>query len=128
MALFILSSNLFLPVIHLILRDKQKYATLRTYIGGDEFVTFLFACLIALGLGFFCGRIFTISKTVTSRISWGILLCMIFSLGYGVGSNKTILNNLSSLGLQALAICLATIIGSLFTVKVYLKWRENHDT
>lgn len=91
-------------------------------------MTFLFACFIAIGLGFVCGRIFTISKTVTSRISWGILLCMIFSLGYGVGSNKTILNNLSSLGLQAVAICLATIIGSLFAVRVYLQWRENDDT
>ncbi len=50
---------------------------------------------------------------------------LLFFLGIDIGANKTIINNLSTLGLQALAIALAATLGTclaaLFVYKVFFK-------
>ncbi|HHY20051.1 MAG TPA: lysine exporter LysO family protein [Firmicutes bacterium] len=88
---------------------------------------FFFSCLIFLSLGFFVGRFFKIPINATKQISWVILLLMLFCLGFTVGSNRNVLQNIRSLGLQAIIICFATVAGSLLAVKLYLLKGENHD-
>ncbi len=88
---------------------------------------FLLLCFLFLGLGFLAGNIFKLPKKDTSRISWGILLLMLFSLGYGIGANKELLHMLKSLGIQAFILCVATVAGSLLAVKLYLLRRDLND-
>ena len=65
----------------------------------------------------FIGRLITIS-----------IFLLLFSLGIAVGKNDIILNNLHSIGLQALIITVGTVTGSiLFTVIIYNKFFKEED-
>ncbi len=90
-------------------------------------MNFLLLCFLSLALGFLGGNYLKLPKKDSSRISWGILLLMLFSLGYGIGANKELLLMLNSLGAQAFILCIATIAGSLLAVKLYLLGRNPND-
>lgn len=90
-------------------------------------MSFLLLCLLFLTLGFISGQKLKMAKKLTRRISESILFFILISLGYKVGSNREILNSLNSLGLQALVICLAGVLGSIFAVWLYLSRRKSSD-
>jgi len=90
-------------------------------------MNFLLLCFLFLGLGFLGGNYLKLPKKDCSRISWGILFLMLFSLGYGIGTNKELLHMLNSLGIQAFILCTATVVGSLLAVKLYLLGRNLND-
>lgn len=65
-------------------------------------------------LGIFLGYIFKgVDKLqkISKPISYTIYL-MLFLLGISVGANREVVNNLPTLGVQALALALAGVIGS----------------
>ena len=58
-----------------------------------------------------------ILQKIGKPISYTIF-ALLFLLGTSVGSNPQIINNLSSLGLQALLIAIATTFGSILMAKI----------
>lgn len=56
------------------------------------------------------------------------IFLLLFSLGITVGKNDMILNNLHTIGLQALIITIGAVSGSiLFTVIIYRKFFKKED-
>lgn len=62
-------------------------------------------------------------KTITginSRLTIWMIYLLLFFLGIAIGNNESIMNNLSGLGLTAIAISLSAVAGSL--VSAWLLW------
>ncbi len=52
------------------------------------------------------------------KLSLAIIVILIFSLGFGIGSNNELLNSLPQVGLQALVIAALAILFSVAFVKL----------
>ena len=52
------------------------------------------------------------------KLTFGIILVLIFSLGFGIGSNSELLNSLPEVGLSAVVIASLAIVFSVVLVKV----------
>ncbi len=52
------------------------------------------------------------------KLSFVIVIALIFSLGFGIGSNNELLSSLPTVGLYGLIISLLTIFFSVFFVKI----------
>lgn len=74
-------------------------------------------------------------KQVLVRINdklttWSIYLLLLL-IGISIGSNKTIVDNLHTLGIQAFLITLGGVIGSIIlawiTFRLFFKNRRNHE-
>jgi len=80
--------------------------------------------VLGMGIGLFIGNRPKIIKIVGILTSFAIFL-LLFLLGIGVGTNDKIINNLHSIGLQALILTLGAILGSLicsyFVYKFFFK-------
>lgn len=72
-----------------------------------------------IAVGYLLRRVELLQK-IGKPISYTIFL-LLFLLGITVGSNREIINNLSSLGGQALAISASATLGSLIAA-----WAVNH--
>lgn len=55
------------------------------------------------------------------KLVFGIILVLIFSLGFGIGSNSELLNSLPEVGLSALVIASLVIVFSVILVKAVKK-------
>ena len=79
---------------------------------------FLFMIIVLLFLiaGMFFGYLFRkrdkIIKTSDKMLTWSIYL-LLFLLGVAVGSNQEIINNFDEIGVKAIILSVAGIIGSI---------------
>jgi hypothetical protein len=75
--------------------------------------------LIPLALGILCGYLLRNRKMPKlDRLSLGIIVVLIFALGFGIGSDNTLLSALPQVGLQAIVIAVLSIAFSIVFVKV----------
>jgi len=73
--------------------------------------------VVPLALGIACGFLLRGRKIVNlSRITFGVILVLIFSLGFTIGSNNDLLTSLPSVGVSALVMALLAIGFSVFFV------------
>jgi predicted ABC-type exoprotein transport system permease subunit len=56
-------------------------------------------------------------KVNLGKATFGIILVLIFSLGFGIGSNSELLNSLPDVGLSAVVIASLAIVFSVVLVK-----------
>ena len=56
-------------------------------------------------------------KVNLGKVTFGIILVLIFSLGFGIGSNSELLNSLPDVGLSAAVIASLTIVFSVVFVR-----------
>lgn len=83
--------------------------------------------LLGIGAGYFLRRIPDI-KIIGKLITYFIFL-LLFFLGISVGHNEKIVNNLTTIGLQALIITMGAIAGSILLAwfvykKFFVKGKE----
>ncbi|MCT4602455.1 MAG: lysine exporter LysO family protein [Marinifilum sp.] len=87
-------------------------------------ITVLVLMTLGIAIGFFVGKFPKIIKGVDKMTTWSIYL-LLFLLGIGVGLNEKIINNLHSIGLQALILTIGAVAGSLIfayiTYKLFFK-------
>ena len=87
-------------------------------------ITVLVLMTLGIAIGFFIGKFPKIIKGVDKMITWSIYL-LLFLLGIGVGLNEKIINNMHSIGLQALILTVGAVIGSIIfayiTYKLFFK-------
>lgn len=69
--------------------------------------------------GYFLRRIPTI--TFIGKLITGFIFLLLFTLGLSVGGNDIIVSNLSTIGVQALVITSAAVIGSVLAAWVVYK-------
>lgn len=73
--------------------------------------------VVPLALGIACGFLLRGRKIVNlSRVTFGVILVLIFSLGFTIGSNNDLLTSLPSVGVSALVMALLAIGFSVFFV------------
>lgn len=75
---------------------------------------------VGVGLGFMLRRV-DLLRHITKTISYTIYL-LLFLLGISVGSNPKIVENLASLGSQALILALAGALGSALAAWAVYRW------
>lgn len=75
-------------------------------------------------LGITTGVLLRRAKSITfvHKLISAIIVILLFSLGKSVGKNDIIINNLSTIGLQALVITSAAIAGSVFMSVIIYKY------
>jgi len=83
-------------------------------------VTVLLVMLAGILIGFAINRFPRMIKLNDRLISYAIYLLLAL-LGISVGLNKTIIQNLDKIGVQALIITLGAIAGSVFTLWVVFR-------
>ncbi|HVP16605.1 MAG TPA: LysO family transporter [candidate division Zixibacteria bacterium] len=78
-----------------------------------------FALLVVpLAAGMFLGYFLREKRKVNlGKVTLGIILVLIFSLGFGIGSNSELLNSLPDVGLSAAVIASLAIVFSVIFVK-----------
>lgn len=78
-----------------------------------------FALLIVpLGAGMFVGYFLREKREINlGKVTLGIILVLIFSLGFGIGSNSELLNSLPDVGLSGAVIASLAIAFSVIFVK-----------
>jgi predicted ABC-type exoprotein transport system permease subunit len=78
-----------------------------------------FALLVVpLMAGMFLGYFLRKKRKVNlGKATFGIILVLIFSLGFGIGSNSELLNSLPDVGLSAVVIASLAIVFSVVLVK-----------
>jgi predicted ABC-type exoprotein transport system permease subunit len=78
-----------------------------------------FALLVVpLVAGMFLGYFLREKRKVNlSKATFGIILVLIFSLGFGIGSNSELLNSLPDVGLSAVVIASLAIVFSVVLVR-----------
>ncbi|MRT93240.1 DUF340 domain-containing protein [Ancylomarina sp. 16SWW S1-10-2] len=83
--------------------------------------------ILGLGIGLFIGNRPKIIKIVGALTSFSIFL-LLFLLGIGVGTNDKIINNLPTIGIQALILSFGAVLGSLicawFTYKFFFQTKK----
>ena len=73
--------------------------------------------VVPLALGIVCGFLLRGRKIVNlSRVTFGVILVLIFSLGFTIGSNNDLLASLPSVGVSAFVMALLAIGFSVFFV------------
>lgn len=72
-------------------------------------------------IGFVLNRYPKVIKLTDKLTSWSIYL-LLFLLGISVGLNKTIIQNLDKIGLQAVIITIGAISGSVFTLWIVYRF------
>ncbi|BAX79100.1 LysO family transporter [Labilibaculum antarcticum] len=77
-----------------------------------DIIIVLAIMVLGIGIGLIIGNRAKIIKIVGVLTSFSIFL-LLFLLGIGVGTNNKIINNLDSIGIQALVLSLGAILGSL---------------
>jgi uncharacterized membrane protein YbjE (DUF340 family) len=77
--------------------------------------TVLLLMLAGICIGFAIHRYPAIIRINEKLITWAIYL-LLFLLGISVGLNKTIIQNLNKIGLQAITITIGAITGSVLTL------------
>lgn len=85
-----------------------------------DIIIVLAIMVLGIGIGLYVGNRPKIIKIVGILTSFAIFL-LLFLLGIGVGTNDKIINNLHSIGLQALVLTVGAILGSL--VCAYLVYK-----
>ncbi|MDM8160092.1 LysO family transporter [Labilibaculum sp. K2S] len=89
-----------------------------------DIIIVLSIMILGIGIGLFIGNRPKIIKIIGILTSFSIFL-LLFLLGIGVGTNKQILNNLHSIGIQALILTIGAVLGSLicayFTYILFFK-------
>jgi len=84
--------------------------------------TYLVGLVVALIAGILLGYLLRSKKHVTlNRVTFGIIIVLIFSLGFSMGSNSALLNSLPIVGLNAVVILLFAMAFSVLFVKVVKK-------
>lgn len=88
--------------------------------------------LVTLIVGFFIGRFGLIPERFRGYTHWitmGGLIFLLISMGAGLSSNRDVLTKVSQLGLQAFALAVASIAGSVFCVWILQKtlFRRERD-
>lgn len=68
---------------------------------------------LGIGVGFYLNRFPKLLRLNERLTSFAIYL-LLFLLGIAVGLNEQVINNLHSLGLQALIITIGSVSGSIF--------------
>jgi len=86
-----------------------------------DIIIVLAIMILGMGIGLFIGNRPKIIKIVGILTSFSIFL-LLFLLGIGVGTNDKIINNLHSIGLQALILTLGAILGSLICAYLVYKF------
>jgi uncharacterized membrane protein YbjE (DUF340 family) len=80
--------------------------------------------ILGIGIGLIIGNRPKTIKVVGVLTSFSIFL-LLFLLGIGVGTNNQIINNLHSIGIQALILTIGAVLGSLicayFTYTLFFK-------
>lgn len=80
--------------------------------------------ILGIGIGLLIGNKPKIIKVISALTSFSIFL-LLFLLGIGVGTNKKIINNLDTIGIQAVVLTIGALLGSLicayFTYKLFFK-------
>ncbi|PCH67415.1 MAG: DUF340 domain-containing protein [Bacteroidales bacterium] len=80
--------------------------------------------ILGIGIGLIIGNKPKIIKIIGALTSFSIFL-LLFILGIGVGTNDKIINNLHSIGIQALILTIGAVLGSLicayFTYNLFFK-------
>jgi len=78
--------------------------------------------VLSLAAGFFVGYKSKITEKmvkINSKIQTLCLVSLIFVMGMGIGMNKEVLENLSTLGLKAILFALITSGGSVLVVYLF---------
>ena len=87
-------------------------------------ITVLLLMSLGIVIGLLLDKFPKIIKTVDKMTTWSIYL-LLFLLGIGVGLNEKIINNLHTIGLQALILTIGAVLGSLvfayITYKLFFK-------
>jgi predicted ABC-type exoprotein transport system permease subunit len=74
--------------------------------------------IIPLAAGMLFGYFLREKRKVNlGKLTLGIILVLIFSLGFGIGSNSELLNSLPEVGLSAVVIASLAIVFSVILVK-----------
>jgi len=74
--------------------------------------------VVTLVAGMFLGYSLREKRKVNlGKATFGIILVLIFSLGFGIGSNSELLNSLPDVGLSAVVIASLAIVFSVVLVK-----------
>ena len=78
--------------------------------------------VVPLALGMVCGFLLRGRKIVNlNRVTFGVILVLIFSLGFTIGSNNDLLTSLPSVGVSAFVMALLAIGFSVFFVVLVRK-------
>ncbi len=89
-----------------------------------DIIIVLAIMVLGIGIGLLIGNRPKIIKIVSALTSFSIFL-LLFLLGIGVGTNNKIINNLDSIGIQALVLSIGALLGSLicayFTYNLFFK-------
>lgn len=89
-----------------------------------DIIIVLAIMILGIGIGLIIGNRPKIIKIVAALTSFSIFL-LLFLLGIGVGTNDKIINNLHSIGIQALVLTIGALLGSLicayFTYNFFFK-------
>jgi uncharacterized membrane protein YbjE (DUF340 family) len=89
-----------------------------------DIIIVLAIMVLGIGIGLIIGNRPKIIKIVGALTSFSIFL-LLFLLGIGVGTNNKIINNLDSIGIQALVLTMGALLGSLIcaylTYKMFFK-------
>lgn len=78
----------------------------------------LLLLLIGTGIGFMLRNSATLVHGIEKSTRYTIFL-LLFIFGISIGSNRSIIDNLGSVGLEAFAIAFLGIAGSFFTVSLF---------
>ncbi len=75
----------------------------------------MFSLILTLIAGVFLGRIFANNKLIRHipKLIFPIVLVLLFIMGIAIGSNPDIINNLDTLGLEALIITSGALLGTM---------------
>lgn len=80
-------------------------------------ITNLVSLTISLIIGISCGYLLRNKKPINlSKVVFGTIMILIFSLGFSIGSNNELLGSMSNIGLYALVILLFTLFFSVVFV------------
>jgi uncharacterized membrane protein YbjE (DUF340 family) len=92
--------------------------------GTNVFDSLMFVYLIVpLVIGILLGFLFRDRKMPKlDRASLAVVVILIFSLGFGIGSNNELLSSLPQVGAQGLVIAVLAILFSILFVKAGKKW------
>ncbi|MDE5417732.1 LysO family transporter [Labilibaculum sp. DW002] len=89
-----------------------------------DIIIVLAIMILGMGIGLFIGNRPKVIKIVGVLTSFSIFL-LLFLLGIGVGTNDRIINNLDTIGIQALVLTIGALLGSLicayFTYSLFFK-------
>ncbi|MBN2598173.1 LysO family transporter [Labilibaculum sp.] len=89
-----------------------------------DIIIVLSIMILGIGIGLLIGNRPKIIKVIGVLTSFSIFL-LLFLLGIGVGTNNQIINNLHSIGIQALILTIGAVLGSLicayFTYTLFFK-------